>query len=51
MRSCDASKDAGNNLDVFLHERQARQILKDEKHVDPLVDVFTVGTTHYMIVQ
>ena len=51
MRSCDSSNDEGNNLDVFIHEKEARQRVVCDNHVDLLVDVFSKGTTHYMIVQ
>ena len=34
-----------------MHETEARQRAVCDNHVDLLIDVFTKGTTHYIIVQ
>ena len=51
MKSIDSRDAQKDLLSFFDNERKARLSVIGDKHVDILVDVFTVDTRHYMILK
>ena len=50
MRSLDTRATDSDSLGIFENERQARQSIVDERHVETLVDVFSANDKHHMVV-